>query len=127
MAILETGIGLVSNMLKTKFQTTIEEDQAILADLDVGWRLYLAVTHRLNQKEILKSQEHLMTVLLKIIRKIHEANMGTSLLQIKAIKDSYMDPVEELGETLNTKEGVQLMILNRLRFRMYLKELHIYT
>jgi len=55
LAVLETGIGLVSNMLKTKFKTTIEEDQAILANENIGWRLYLAVTHRLNQKEILRS------------------------------------------------------------------------
>ncbi len=55
MAVLETGIGLVTNMLNTKFKTTIEEDKAILADSNIGWRLYLAVTHRLNQKEILQS------------------------------------------------------------------------
>lgn len=32
LAVLETGIGLVSNMLKTKFKTTINEDKQILAD-----------------------------------------------------------------------------------------------
>lgn len=80
MAVLETGIGLVSNMLKTKFNTTIEEDKAILADPNIGWRLYLAATHRLNQKEILQSQEHIMTVLLKIVKKIYETNKGTSML-----------------------------------------------
>ncbi len=105
MAVLETGIGLVSNMLNTKFKTTIAEDKAILADENIGWRLYLAVTHRLNQKEILQSQEHIMTVLHKIIKKMHEANKGTSMLQIKGIKDSYMHPVEDLGESLVTKEG----------------------
>ena len=67
MAVLETGIGLVSNMLKTKFNTTIDEDKAILGDPNIGWRLYLAVTHRLNQKEILQSQEQIMTVLLRIV------------------------------------------------------------
>ena len=55
LAVLETGINLVSGMLKTKFKTTIEEDKAILADPDINWRMYLAVTHRLNQKEILQS------------------------------------------------------------------------
>lgn len=80
LAVLETGIGLVSNMLKTKFKTTIEEDKAILLDQNVSWRLYLAVTHRLNQKEILQSQERLMTVLLRILTKIHQANIGTSML-----------------------------------------------
>lgn len=48
MAVLETAINLVSNMLKTKFATTIDEDKAILADLDISWRLYLAVSHRLT-------------------------------------------------------------------------------
>ena len=80
MAVLETGIGLVSSMLKNKFNTTIEEDKAILADQSLGWRLYLAVTHRLNQKEILQSQEHIMTVLLQIVKKIYETNKGTSML-----------------------------------------------
>jgi hypothetical protein len=80
MAVLETGIGLVSNMLKTKFNTTIDEDKAILGDPNISWRLYLAVTHRLNQKEILQSQEHIMTVLLRIVKKIYETNKGTSML-----------------------------------------------
>lgn len=53
LVILETAIGLVSNMLKTKFATTIAEDQATLAKGDLTWRLYLAITHRVNQKEIL--------------------------------------------------------------------------
>lgn len=74
LAVLETGIGLVSNMLKTKFKTTINEDKQILADQSIGWRLYLAVTHRLNQKEILQSQEKLMSVLLQIVKRIYEAN-----------------------------------------------------
>ena len=55
IVILETGIGLVSNMLKTKFATTISEDLATLQKGNVPWRLYLAITHRLNQKEILQS------------------------------------------------------------------------
>ncbi len=80
VTVLETGIDLVSNMLKTKFKTTIEEDKAILSDPNIGWRLYLAVTHRLNQKEILQSQEHIMTVLLRIIKKLHETNKGPSIL-----------------------------------------------
>ena len=48
LAVLETGIGLVSNMLKNKFTTTIDEDRAIISDPNIAWRLYLAVTHRLN-------------------------------------------------------------------------------
>lgn len=55
LQVLDTAIGLVSNMLKTKFATTMQEDQEILGRGDLGWRMYLAVTHRLNQKEILKS------------------------------------------------------------------------
>jgi hypothetical protein len=46
-----------------------------------------------------------MTVLHRIVQKMHEANKGTSMLQIKGIKSSYMHPVEDLGESLVTKEG----------------------
>jgi len=38
-----------------------------------------------------------------------------------------MHPVEDLGESLESNEGTENMVLNRLRMRMYLKELHIYT
>ena len=53
ITVVDTAIGLVSNMLKTKFPTTIEEDKEILRKDNLPWRFYLAVTHRLNQKEIL--------------------------------------------------------------------------
>ena len=49
------------------------------------------------------------------------------MLQIKGIKDGYMHPVEKFGESLLTSEGTHEMMLNRLRLRMYLKELHLYT
>jgi hypothetical protein len=68
-----------------------------------------------------------MMVLLRIVSKIYETNKGTSMLQIKGLKDSYMHPVEDLGESLVSKDGSELMMLNRLRLRQYLKELHIYT
>ena len=48
LSVLDTAIGLVSGMLKTKFATSIEEDRAILLKPDIPWRLYLAVTHRIN-------------------------------------------------------------------------------
>jgi len=49
------------------------------------------------------------------------------MLQIKGIKEGYMSPVEQFGESLNNKDGADLMVLNRLRLRMYLRELHLYT
>ena len=37
-----------------------------------------------------------------------------------------MHPVEP-QESFTTKEGTDLMVMNRLRLRMYLRELHLYT
>lgn len=53
LQVINTAIELISGLLRAKFATTIEQDREILQKQDVPWRLYLAVTHRLNQKEIL--------------------------------------------------------------------------
>ena len=53
--VLQTAIGLVSGMLSSKFPTTIEQDKDTLQQPDLSWRKYVAVTHRLTQKEILAS------------------------------------------------------------------------
>ena len=54
--IVEMGLGLVYNILVTKYATTLEEDQELLKNQDLGWRKYLAVTHRTAQKELLLDQ-----------------------------------------------------------------------
>lgn len=68
-----------------------------------------------------------MSVLLRIVKRVYEENKGTSMLHLKGLKDGYMTPVEELGESLLSEKGKQLMVATRLKLRMYLRELHIYT
>ena len=53
--ILSQGIGLVKNLLNNKYPTSMIEDQELLAKPDLSWRLYLAVTHRITQKECLST------------------------------------------------------------------------
>ena len=78
--ILKQGISLVTNLLD-KFPTTIQEDMNILAQKNVSWRLQLAVTHRITQKECLTSQAKLLEQLLSIVEDAKES---------KSIKQAYL-------------------------------------
>lgn len=87
-------------MLQTKFATSIFCDQHYLKELapDLSWRKYTALTHRLNQKQILESQEKLMTTLRLILVKMRDFNADKGKeddpLRIKHFKAAYMAPVE---------------------------------
>jgi len=52
--VLKTALNLVLGLRKNKFATTMEEDAEMLKG-KLGWRMYLAVSHRLAQKEILRA------------------------------------------------------------------------
>ena len=109
--ILKQGIGLVTNLLNNKFPTSIKEDLEILSQADIPWRLYLAVTHRVTQKECLSSQEKLLTQLLSIVEDLQS---GTTL------KQAYLkrQPQDQTDNEL---------IATRIRLRKYLRELNHYT
>ena len=51
--VVKMGLTLVYNLLMEKYATTIERDEEILSDPQIEWRKYLAVTHRITQKELL--------------------------------------------------------------------------
>jgi len=68
-----------------------------------------------------------MTVLKEILQRVYIANKGTSLLKLNGIKETYMLPLEHLGESITNAEGKRRMVENRLKLRMYLRELHLYT
>ena len=109
--ILKQGIGLVTNLLNNKFPTSIKEDLEILSQTDIPWRLYLAVTHRVTQKECLRSQEKLLTQLLSIVEDLQS---GTTL------KQAY------LKQQPQDQTDIEL-IATRIRLRKYLRELNHYT
>ena len=81
--ILGQGVGLVSNLLDNKFPTSMQEDLDILAKEDISWRLYLAVTHRVTQKECLSTQIKLLTQLLNIVKDMKDgANIKDAYLKL---------------------------------------------
>ena len=75
--ILETALGLIDGMATKRFSTTYEQDMKILEDPNIFWRTYVAVVHRVTQKEILIEQERMMRILLTILKRIDKANEGT--------------------------------------------------
>jgi hypothetical protein len=81
--ILKVGINLVNDLLTKKYPTQLADDLELLEDPEIGWRAYLAVTHRVAQKESLLYQWRLLTLLLSILDKFEP---GMSL------KDAYMVP-----------------------------------
>ena len=109
-------------MPQTKFATSIFCDQQYLKEPGLPWRKYVALTHRLNQKQILANQERLMTTLRLILVQMRdqERTKDDDPLRIKNFKASYMKPVETMGENLTTQDGKQLWVENRLKFRKYL-------
>lgn len=95
LLILKTGIDLVANMLRTKFTTTLEDDQNALKAGGIPWRLYLAMTHRTAQKEVLQSQERILTIALKIMQRLKGSKeLGQG--EVVTLKDAYIKPVEGL-------------------------------
>jgi hypothetical protein len=62
--VLATGINLLEDLLRSRYKTqTLKEDEELLKDKNIPWRLRFAVTHRLGLKRILLSNLHLMKTL----------------------------------------------------------------
>ena len=75
--VLSTGIKVLSSMFGTPerkgmYKTTLEEDLEIINQGNLSWRKYLAVLHRVTQKEVLQQQIRLFNVLLEIILRIKQ-------------------------------------------------------
>ena len=120
LLILKTGIDLVGNMLRTKFATTLEDDQNALKSGGIAWRKYLAITHRTAQKEVLYSQERILTLALKIMTRLKGSKeLGQG--EVVTLKDAYIRPIEDLEQT------PQEVLENRLRLRHYLQDFEFYA
>ncbi len=52
--ILTCALNLMTGMLNTKYTTTLEEDLKLFSEPIENGRLYLALVHRITQKEILR-------------------------------------------------------------------------
>lgn len=130
LIILKTGADLVGNMLRTKFETQLDEDQKIL-NSDLSWRKYVAVTHRTAQKEVLQSQEKILKILLTFMNRLKGTqNQGSPDQLTKtevqrpqsiSIKEAYMQTVEGL------EHGEKEFLENRFRLRHYLREFELYS
>ena len=57
---------------KGMYRTTLAEDLALLNGGSLPWRKYLAVLHRVTQKEVLQQQIRLLNVLLEILLRIKQ-------------------------------------------------------
>ena len=107
MMTLACGINLIKGLVKSRFKTPMKKDNEMLKDPNLPERTRLAVTHRLNQKEILQSNIHIYEVLMRIMARVKEG---------KGLKEAYMKPIDGLEE-----KGSEMM-LNRLITRNYLRE-----
>lgn len=66
--VLATGINLLEDLLRSRYRTqTLKEDEELMKDKTISWRLRFAVTHRLGHKKILLSNIHLMKTLAHIL------------------------------------------------------------
>ena len=101
--ILKTGIDLVKQLLCFKYPTQLSQDLEILETPNLNYRTYLAVTHRVAQKEALKSQQDLLTILLFLVEQIKFSSN---------LKEAYMTQHE-------SESSQEIMMLNRIRCRKY--------
>jgi hypothetical protein len=66
---------------------------------NIPWRLYLAITHRLAQKEVLKSQSILLKILLSIMNRLKTKATDGSEPAVVSLKEAYIAPVEKFEKT----------------------------
>jgi hypothetical protein len=119
--VLATGINLLEDLLRSRFKTpTLEEDEEILKDKSISWRLRFAVTHRLGLKRILLSNLHLLKVLAHLLAHVQTEAAGGKLRR-DVYKKIYMAPIESQESGKSDFEIFQV----RLACRKYLRELMV--
>lgn len=70
--VVACGLNLMRNMMNNKYDTTLEQDRRLLAQIQDNWRFKLGLIHRITQKEILNDQVSLLSILLRILCRIKE-------------------------------------------------------
>ena len=82
---------------KGMFKTSLAEDLKLLNEPEepLNWHQYLAYTHRVTQKEVLKQQIRLLSVLLEIMLRVKAFKQKDKMKKMKERK-----AMEEAGEVV---------------------------
>lgn len=113
MLVVACTINLLKGLMTSRFKTPLEKDRELLKDPALPIRHRFAVLHRMNAKEILTENINYCNLLMRLLARINNAQ-GT--LEAHEFKAKYMELVEGFEE-----EGD--VMRNRIRIRMYLREL----
>jgi hypothetical protein len=112
MLVVACTINLLKGLMTSRFKTPLETDKELLEDPNLPIRNRFAVLHRMNAKEILTENINYCHILMRLLARF--GNSGT--LEPHEFKAKYM----ELVEGFETETDV---MRNRIRIRMYLREL----